>query len=408
MKELMIVGAGFSGLFSSILAASAGLSVRLVAQGRGGLSLSAGCLEIWRAKAPSRVFSTLPAEHPLSLAGKEHLYDSLSFFNQLMDDHHYSFSGSVNRNFSLPTAVGGRLTVNQAPTTMMKGELEQEQPFWLAQFTSFRDFYAEMMSAPLERSGAEILGIVDLPLFKIPTRRDSYSVDLALRFEDEAWLDEIIRAWRPKVQGLGKVGLPAVLGFERAVEVQSRLEEALNIDIFEIPTLPPSIPGLRLERILRREAEQRGVNLMEGSTAVGRVDGTTDGRRTNGIVLQTAGGPRILEADAVLLATGGILHGGIVRQQDGRFRESVFDLPLRINHHPNAMVEATPMRPQPYSLVGIGVDHQMRPLGADGDPIMENLYAVGGLLGGSDRIMEGSRQGIDLATADCAIKAMQA
>jgi glycerol-3-phosphate dehydrogenase subunit B len=290
---------------------------------------------------------------------------------------------------------------------MIKGELELEEPFWLAQFPAFRDFYAEMIPAPLKRAGINVLGIVDLPLFNVPIQRDSYAVDLASRFEDEAWLDEVIRSWRPKLQGLGKVGMPAVLGFEKAVEIQSRLEEALKIELFEIPTLPPSIPGLRLERILLRTASHYGVVHIEGSSAVGRVDGTTGGRRTNGIVLQTAGGPRILESEAVLLATGGILHGGIIRQQDGHFRESVFDLPLRINHHPNAMIGNDPFHPQPYSQVGVSVDNSMRPLGADGDPLMENLYAVGGLLGGSDRIMEGSRQGIDLSSAHCAIKAMQ-
>ena len=71
------------------------------------------------------------------------------------------------------------------------------------------------------------------------------------------------------------------------------------------------------------------------------------------------------------------------------------------------MVETNPFSEQPYSQVGVLVDDQMRPLGADGDAPMENLYAVGGLLGGSDRIVEGSRHGIDLATAHCAIKAAQ-
>jgi glycerol-3-phosphate dehydrogenase subunit B len=145
---------------------------------------------------------------------------------------------------------------------------------------------------------------------------------------------------------------------------------------------------------------------MEGSTAVGRVDGTTGGQRTNGVVLHTAGGPRILEARAVLLATGGILNGGIIRRQSGRFQETVFDLPLRNNHHPNAMIGSSPFEHQPYSLVGVGVDTHMRPLAVDGEPLFENLFAAGGIIAGADRAMEGSRQGIDLSTAYSAIKAM--
>jgi glycerol-3-phosphate dehydrogenase subunit B len=407
MTDLIIVGAGFSGLFSAVLAASDGLSVTHVAHGRGGLSLSHGCIEIWRQKAPSRAISQLKSEHPLALAGKDNLYDALALFNQTMQEHNYLFQGGTNRNFTLPTAVGGQLTVNHAPATMAKGELEDETPFWLAQFLPFRDFYGEMIASNLARSGIKTLGLVDLPLFDVPVNRDSYSVDLAARFEDRSWLDEAIRAWRPKLQGLSRVGMPAVLGIENAFEIHQRLESELAIEIFEIPTLPPSIPGLRIERILQRIGADLGVIQIEGSAAIGRIDGTSGGRRTNGIVLQTAGGPRILESEAVLLATGGILHGGIVRRQDGRFQETVFDLPLRNNHHPNAMVDHSPFHKQSYSQVGVGVDKFMRPLAAGGEPMLENLYAVGGVLGGSDRITEGCRQGIDLATSYCAIKALQ-
>jgi anaerobic glycerol-3-phosphate dehydrogenase len=45
----------------------------------------------------------------------------------------------------------------------------------------------------------------------------------------------------------------------------------------------------------------------------------------------------------------------------------------------------------------------MQPLGLDEKPMFKNLFAAGGLLTGSDRSIEGSRQGIDLATAYCAV-----
>jgi glycerol-3-phosphate dehydrogenase subunit B len=406
MTNLIIVGAGLSGLFSAVLAADEGYDVTLISQGRGSLSLSTGCVQVWRSKAPSRAISRLDKSHPLSLAGKDNLYSALSFFTQLMQESNYPFSGEVTRNIQLTTAVGGQLTASLAPHTMVKGELSSESSFWIAQFDGFRDFYAEMIAANLERSGFGIKGVLDLPLFNIPMRRDSYAVDLASRFENNSWLDELIRAWRPKLQGLGKVGLPAVLGLSNAFEVHQRLENELEVEIFEIPTLPPSIPGLRLERILNGAAAQRGVVIIEGSTAVGRVDGTTGGQRTNGVVLHTAGGPRILKAQAVLLATGGVLNGGIIRRQNGRFQETVFDLPLRNNHHPNAMISPSPFEHQPYNLVGVGVDSCMRPLAVDGEPLFENLFAAGGIIAGADRSMEGSRQGIDLSTAYCAIKAM--
>lgn len=407
MTDLVIVGAGLAGLFSSVLAARDGLEVVLVAQGRGGLAISSGCIEIWRQKAPSRAVSHLAKAHPLTLAGKDCLYAALNEFSNLMQEYSYPFVGSVNRNFQLPTALGRLITVNQAPATMAKGEIESGDSFWLAQFPSFRDFYGEIAFQHLKSEKVEIKGIIDLPLFNVPAWREAYAPDLAHKFELADWLEEIIRAWRPKLQGLGKVGLPAVLGFDNAPKIHQRLEDELAIEIFEIPTLPPSVPGLRLEKLLRRAALNAGVNIMEGSAAVGRVDGRTGGTHTSGVVLQTAGGSRQIEAAAVLLATGGLLNGGLIRRRDGIFQESVYDLPLYNDPNNSTCVSQTPLESQPYGSIGVGVDAQMRVLDAHGDPLLRNLYAVGGLIAGSDRTAEGTRQGIDLATAFCAVKAIQ-
>jgi glycerol-3-phosphate dehydrogenase subunit B len=120
--------------------------------------------------------------------------------------------------------------------------------------------------------------------------------------------------------------------------------------------------------------------------------------------LQTAGGPRLYAADVVLLATGGVLHGGLIHRQDGHVQESVFDLPV---HYETGRVHWTshsPIQIQPFSHFGLHVDDCMQPLGTDGCVLFENLFAAGGLIAGADRAIEGSRQGIDLATAFRAVE----
>jgi anaerobic glycerol-3-phosphate dehydrogenase len=49
--------------------------------------------------------------------------------------------------------------------------------------------------------------------------------------------------------------------------------------------------------------------------------------------------------------------------------------------------------------LGVRVNTQLQPVDADGEVISPNLFAIGGILAGADRISEGSREGIDLATA---------
>jgi glycerol-3-phosphate dehydrogenase subunit B len=45
------------------------------------------------------------------------------------------------------------------------------------------------------------------------------------------------------------------------------------------------------------------------------------------------------------------------------------------------------------------VDTELRPVDGDGSPLYANLRCVGGLLAGHDATVEGSREGVALATA---------
>jgi glycerol-3-phosphate dehydrogenase subunit B len=77
----------------------------------------------------------------------------------------------------------------------------------------------------------------------------------------------------------------------------------------------------------------------------------------------------------------------------------VFDLPVAINPDVDQWTVENAQKPQPFARIGIRVDEDMRPLGVDHQPLFKNLFAAGGIIGGSDRSSEGSRQGIDIATA---------
>jgi glycerol-3-phosphate dehydrogenase subunit B len=403
LTHLIIVGGGLSGLYASIIAADRGAKVTTVFQGRGGLSLSHGCLDVLDRSAPSRSLARLSDYHPYKLSGIANLKDALSKFRELMLHAGYPFSGRLSKSMSILTALGSIKRTSFAPSGIARGDLNSCVPIVLGHFSGYRDFYPKMIQKRAHKSGVKIAKVIELPLLDPPVRRDAYSTDYALRFEDSGWREEIIRMWRPLLPGVKRLGLPAVLGIQNHCEILGELEDSLGLDIFEIPSLPPSVPGLRIERILLRQAQTLRVKLIEGVGVIGRIDGRSRGKRVAGVVLQSSGRTIQLDADAVLLATGGILNGGLVAQQNHRIRESVFDLPV---HHPtnrSDWVGLSLFHRQEYASTGIFVNSRMQPLGLDEKPIFKNLYAAGGLLAGSDRSIEGSRQGIDLATAYCAV-----
>ncbi len=267
-----------------------------------------------------------------------------------------------------------------------------------------RDFYPHFSASNLKRSGFKIDKVIELPLPQMSLKRDLYATDLGQRFEDSTWREQTARGWKPLVSGIHRLGLPAVIGLSQSTWAFAQLQERLGVQLFEIPTLPPSLPGLRLETLLRGKAEHSGVRFVEGSTVIGRIDGTSGGKRVSGVMLQSVGGPRVLNADVVILATGGVLHGGLVAQQNGHFKESVFDLPVNFDEGREFWTASSPTVSQPYSKFGLPVNERMQPLDSTGKVVFENLFAAGGILAGADRSFEGSRQGIDLATAFRAVE----
>ena len=80
----------------------------------------------------------------------------------------------------------------------------------------------------------------------------------------------------------------------------------------------------------------------------------------------------------------------------GHAIETVFDLPVSTAAE---WFEPVYSRSQPYTHFGVVVNDAMQPVDAAGEPLYPNLWAVGGLLAGADRIGEGCREGVDLATA---------
>lgn len=403
MTHIIIIGGGLTGLFASIVAADRGAKVTTVYKGRGGLALSYGCIDVLDRSAPSGSMARLPNQHPYKLADKTNLKDAISKFRDLMLHAGYPFTGKLSKSMSVLTALGSIKRTSFAPSGIARGDLNSGGPIVLGNFSGFRDFYPSMIQKRASKAGVKIAKVIDLPLLEVPDLRDAYSTDYALRFEDSDWREEIIRMWRPLLPGVKRLGLPAVLGLNNHCEIHEELEDSLGIEIFEIPTLPPSVPGLRIERILLRHSQAIGVNLIEGAGVIGRIDGRSRGKRVAGVVLHSTGRMIQLDADVVLLATGGILNGGLVAQQDHSIRESVFDLPVLHPSSRSDWVGLSLFHRQAYASAGICVNSRMQPLGSGKKPMFKNLFASGGLLTGSDRSLEGSRQGIDLATAYCAV-----
>jgi glycerol-3-phosphate dehydrogenase subunit B len=196
-------------------------------------------------------------------------------------------------------------------------------------------------------------------------------------------------------------------GRERAIH---DLQEQLEMPVFEIPTLPPSIPGLRLQKILEAAIEKHGGVVLNGLQVVNSsfTPAQDSSQQKKALVsMETKAAWRRIAHPAryFILATGGILGGGLLASMTGELTEPITGAPVSAPaHRQDWFMQIQPdchfLSPveHPIFQAGIPVNGSFQPATPEGNPLIENLYAIGSLLAGADAIHERSREGIALVS----------
>src|SRR5207247_508771 len=138
----------------------------------------------------------------------------------------YPLVGQLNHNHFLPTALGAVRPTCLAPESFVEGELRQPGEIVLGDLPGFRDFYAAYAAANLSAAGRAARSL-PLPLPRAPARRDLYATDLARLIDTAAYRATLVEAWRPALQGVSRLGLPAVLGLATPTTAWRDLSERL-------------------------------------------------------------------------------------------------------------------------------------------------------------------------------------
>jgi glycerol-3-phosphate dehydrogenase subunit B len=262
----------------------------------------------------------------------------------------------------------------------------------------YRDFHPELVARALPEAAARLgLELTCRALtveLAVSGRRHLDGMELARRFEDAAFRRGFADAVRRHLDGATLLAVPAVLGLTRAPEVAADLSVALGVPVVELPGLPPSVPGVRLELALTAALRRAGGAVQVGPAArIGAGAGPVES-----VELAGPGHPLRVPAGRVVLATGGLASGGLEVTIDGEIVETVAGLP--VVRDPGALHGTAFLEPGGHAAhrAGVRVDAAMRPVGEDGEALRPNLFAVGGLLAAADRAVERSADGICCAT----------
>ncbi len=411
--DVAVIGAGMAGMAAALFAAERGLSCIQVGSG-GGILFASGLLDLLAVQpvaehrlwlSPYDALAALAREqpgHPLARVDPASVRTAFVSFVAALTSAGLAYAPLGERNSNVITSIGTVKTSYAVPLTMVAGvdALAQRLPCLLVDFRGLREFSARQIAQTLSDTWPALRHQrVDFPGFE--AMPELYAAHLARALENRETRERTIALIKPLLGDARAVGLPALLGLGQSSAVHSAFEAGLGVPVFEIPTMPTSVPGLRLLGALEAVMSARGVMRRQlSSVRCLSFDGSTATLALEGV----PGGERI-QAGAVVLATGRFSGRGLTADRQS-VRESILGLPVQQPATREGWHQSDFLDPVGHSInrAGLVADEAWRPLNVHGKSAWTKLFAIGSILADQDWMRAKCGSGLAIATAWAAIE----
>jgi glycerol-3-phosphate dehydrogenase subunit B len=410
--DLAVIGSGIAGCAASIFALNRYIKTAQVGN-TGAVAYTTGYLDLLGANEESPFTIDNPWEgiellkkscpnHPLCLIAAEDIKNGFEQFIAFLGQCGIAYTSPQKENITALTPAGTLKKTLCVPATMAAGPaaFAAKTPCVIVDCHGLKGFSARQVVANLQDkwptlSAARIT-------FPDMNKGEIYPEVMARALEVPGIRTEFAKLLKEAAGGAKIIGLPALLGMHRPDFVKTELERLTGLTIFEIPTMPPSVPGIRLREMFEQVFPQKGITLIP-QQKVAALDFAPDGALLS---LSDNYGSITIQARAVILATGRFLSGGLEANIKG-ISEPLLGLPVsqttsRIDWYREDYTDRHPIHK-----AGIEVDAAYRPLNKDGQPYNERLFAAGIILAHQDWIRDRSGAGIAIATAYKAVEAAE-
>ena len=408
--DTVIMGGGLSGLTCGIALAKRGQRVTIVAGGQSTLLLNGGsmdllgCIDGKAVTNPIEAIATLPESHPYRKIGADNIADLADEAKQLLEDAGIGMTGNANANHWRITPMGvakpAWLTLDKNLRIDSLDSLPCKR-LALMCVRGFFDVPNSMLANGLREIGFEV-DVKEFTTDDITALRRSPSemraTSLSKRLTSNNALQRIADQINSLAADADMVVLPSVLADEdAATTLQTMLHKPLRL----IATLPPSVPGMRIQTLLRHYFRMLGGNYLMGDTAT---SAAFDGDRLTSVTTAKLG-DMPLKADNFVLATGSFISRGLVADYE-RVYEPIMGLDMDSDGDREHWTRFGVLEPQDYMNYGVATDNELHAI-LNRKPVT-NLRVIGSILSGHDAVKMGDGTGVSLLTALAAAKSILA
>lgn len=399
----IIIGGGLSGLTCGIKLAEQGRKCAIISSGQSAIHFFSGSFDLLgrvnetEVTNPLKTIKTLAVTHPYRRVGIENVSRLADEAPLLLNRAELNFSGNANQNHFVLTPMG-----SMKPTWLTLDDFtrfDEKDTFpWkkaiILNFSGFLDFHTLFTKDGLRKFkvDAQIKNIA-MKEFEAIRRNPSEmrSTNIAKVFDQGNALDEFARKVNKYSEGAEVVILPAVFGLFNK-DVAANLKTKINKPVVLLPAIPPSVPGIRSQILLRKRFQQLGGTYFLGDNVE---TGTFENNRLIDIRTKNHGDIK-LEADTFILASGSFYSKGIVATPE-KLYDPIFGLDIDGDLDRKKWFDEQIFNDQPFMHYGVKTDEEFRAL-MKGEAI-KNLYVAGSVLAGANPLKEGSGAGIALLTS---------
>ena len=386
--DVLIIGSELDAYVAAIRLEELGISSRIITNGKGSSIYSMGDIKVLRSyenRCPFKSFGQLNKDHPYNLIGLEKVKQSINWFfeKDIINELGYKM---FEKNKDTISPIGLRIPSYGGYRNLASFDEIKDKNVAIFKFDGHKDFHSELISNSIQDYVSSIKLIeINKPLPNL----SSDNSGIAQSFDKLTNPNEYFFNIKNKINNEFDVLLfPAVLGIRNHIKIMESANKILSIKCLEVPTLPPSIPSIRLSKSIEREILKKS-NIHHGSFVIGT---NVQNNICESIIDNSK---RTINAKAFIVANGGILMGGLKVRSDGEVIEELFNSKTIFKAHMSSNKSYESINALQDS--GVLTDENLNPTNKDNIKL-KNIFFTGRNLANWNPSLEFSSEGVSIAS----------